>query len=53
MANLLIEGKEVQKNTKNYQKMLGKEATGKLSAKYWKLFIRQHMNVIQAKRGTE
>ena len=40
LANSLVEGKEVQENIKNYQRMLGKKPTGKLSAKYWQLFMR-------------
>ena len=41
----------MQENIKNYQRMLGKKPTGKLSAKYWQLFMRRHSNVIQTKKG--
>ncbi len=52
LANSLIEGTPIQEKMKAFQTTIGKEATGNLSKKYWKNFMKRSQPFLESKKGT-
>jgi len=51
LANSLIDGKSMQDDLKKFQESKKKKASGLLSRRYWKQFMKRHAKLLEAAKG--